>query len=847
MDSIGLFQSEIINKNNYVCQKHFLKEHITSSNHLIKNAVPILNITQRLSNDENQNTTDLDEGDLDLRTEKLIMAPSNLQPCMSSVGIQTNRTDEDIELLQIMDKISYHHYAKSDEDSFMCQKCLKSEKLIQFYKRKLKKCQRNFRVLKSNNSNIKRVLNRMKLKHNKLKKIDDHIDNLNVNEMTKNVCKLLVKEDFYYDEKDKLFAQSLFYKSASTYRYLRDQMNLKLPSTSSIYKWAPIKFIPPGINEILINQLKKVFENMTVSSKMCVLSLDEMCIKKDLTVNTYLDRVEGFCDDGRERKSELATSVLFFMLRGLVDDWKYVLSYVLINNSSNPTYLSELVKEQIRISNEELKLNVVMVTCDQAATNIAAYKILGITPETPYFYIKDSQVFAQFDPPHLLKSFRNAFLKNKIEHSDFGVSTINVIKKIFDFDSIQNVKLMPKLTIAHFEPNTFQKMNVRLAAELMSSTVASAIRTTLKVKPEIFGEYLDNAIPTAQLVQTVNDLFDCLNCRHFHSTAPFERPLAMDNDVYKCLEKSLTILDQLKIISKNENYFKFIKGFKITIKAQILLVEMLKNKFDVKYILTGRTNQDCLEKNFSMLRGKGGFYYMPSSFEIGVHFANIIVRKITLNSPFQNCMVDESTTIDLYWENFKEEFESSLKSQELSSTNIVSDTIIEATDIHIIKENSLTYYTGYCIFKKIKCQCCRDKLLKSDDEIKMSDTFLMEKNFTKNDSNFGSLRAPSDEFCDIARLLVQIFEKYYRQHCSSPNIIKSLTDECLKIIKQKYPSFLPDENEECYEHLKNLIHFFNLVLIRKNFRWSILNNEFTKTKSRTSSSQACRKLKILKN
>lgn len=154
---------------------------------------------------------------------------------------------------------------------------------------------------------------------------------MNIN--TKNVYKLLVKQNFYYNKADKTFAQCLYNKSAATYKYLRNTLQLKLPSVSLIYKWSPIQFIKPGINEILMAQHRAFFANLPEISKICVLCFDEITIKQDLTHNTLTDRIEGFYDDGGARKNELATSALFFMVRSIIMDWKYVINYVLINKS----------------------------------------------------------------------------------------------------------------------------------------------------------------------------------------------------------------------------------------------------------------------------------------------------------------------------------------------------------------------------------------------------------------------------------------------------------------------------------------------------------------------------------
>lgn len=49
--------------------------------------------------------------------------------------------------------------------------------------------------------------------------------------------------------------------------------------------------------------------------------------------------------------------------------------------------------------------------CDMGGVNRRALSILGASKDTPYFSFENHEVVAIFDPPHLLKSFRNLFMK----------------------------------------------------------------------------------------------------------------------------------------------------------------------------------------------------------------------------------------------------------------------------------------------------------------------------------------------------------------------------------------------------------------------------------------------------
>lgn len=53
--------------------------------------------------------------------------------------------------------------------------------------------------------------------------------------------------------------------------------------------------------------------------------------------------------------------------------------------------------------------------CDMDGVNRRALTILGASKSQPYFKIENNEVVAIFDPPHLLKCFRNLFLKYNIK------------------------------------------------------------------------------------------------------------------------------------------------------------------------------------------------------------------------------------------------------------------------------------------------------------------------------------------------------------------------------------------------------------------------------------------------
>jgi len=82
------------------------------------------------------------------------------------------------------------------------------------------------------------------------------------------------------------------------------------------------------------------------------------------------------------------------------------------------------------------------------------------------------------DPPHLLKTARNCLLSSCHGGSrhmwKYGFDILwNHISNIYYEDLECGLKLLPKLTRDHVHLNSYSKMNVRLAAQVLSSSVGN--------------------------------------------------------------------------------------------------------------------------------------------------------------------------------------------------------------------------------------------------------------------------------------------------------------------------------------------------------------------------------------
>lgn len=102
------------------------------------------------------------------------------------------------------------------------------------------------------------------------------------------------------------------------------------------------------------------------------------------------------------------------------------------------------------------------------SSNHKLFEILGITEEKPYFDYKETQIYAFFNPPHLIKRVRSNLMKYKFKLGEQTISWDHVVSFVSE-DSKRAVKLAPKITNRHINVNSFAKMRVKLPLQKINS------------------------------------------------------------------------------------------------------------------------------------------------------------------------------------------------------------------------------------------------------------------------------------------------------------------------------------------------------------------------------------------
>ena len=200
------------------------------------------------------------------------------------------------------------------------------------------------------------------------------------------------------------------------------------------------------------------------------------------------------------------------------------------------------------------------------------------------------------------------------------------IAKLYYSDLDSGLHQLPKLTTDHILLQSFTKMKVSLAVQVMSNTVSLALQRHYST-----GE----ASETAKLCKMMNDFFDCMNVRstseHLRKRnsllAPYKSTSDnrfdwLQNTFLKYLEDwrastqsrqgDFSPDDRGRMFMSNQTF----NGLRMTATSVIALTKFLLGE-GFEFVLTERFCQDDLEEYFGYQRAQGRRSDNPSAAEFG--------------------------------------------------------------------------------------------------------------------------------------------------------------------------------------------------------------------------------------
>lgn len=640
-----------------------------------------------------------------------------------------------------------------------------------------------------------------------------------------------------WEKDEKEFSILSYYKSPGLYKYWRNKLGIVLPGLSTIKNWIGRFDCLPGFSRTVIEELRTKTSTMNNLEKYCTLVFDEISIKQFLEYNKKYDFIEGLEDFGDKRTKRFGTHISLFMVRGIYSKWKLPFAYFISSGAIKKDVLVQTLTDSIKHI-FEIGLNVRALICDQGKNNQAALRILGISTEKTFIQFEGRKIYVIFDALHLVKNFRNNFLYNNYIFEDKVVDFQDIVKTYEIDQSSETSRCLLKLSHAHLNPDSFQKMNCSLATQIFSHSVAAAIRTCIDTQQ--LTSY--TAPDTAKFVEFMNNLFDTLNSKQLYSSNPFTCAL---ND-----EKPLVKQTMINAISKIERLFKITKkgnkrpdcfnGMLITLKSVIALHEEQKVA-GFPYLLTNRLNQDVIENTFAVIRQRGGFNANPTARTFRASFKILLKTNLLKSTIAANCeddvdsillseaSSDKEISVQIVEDGFEDDPASSPSLSNGCSKS--SDEAVQTTQV-TLQDCANVYFAGYLAKKcidKFNCSFCKERLLSKDEVLVNKNQLLILHKSYRSDFYKNGLKKPHLLLTEIVKKSLRIMKKIMDSKPHAKKISK-LIRKCIYKRIRGYITAI--SSESCREHLQYLIDLLITAKIHKECKWMTIFSKKDKKKRR---------------
>ncbi|TGZ48982.1 hypothetical protein DBV15_12072 [Temnothorax longispinosus] len=310
----------------------------------------------------------------------------------------------------------------------------------------------------------------------------------------------------------KLAIQIRYAVGWKAYLYLKKDLQLPLPAYSTLCKHiSKLDFSPGLLKDVLSLMAKKKKTHSSTHQSDSVVLMDEMDIKKSLeydvstvislslyTVHKFIGVTHWFeiqrsfiGQTTCEERAKLNTTVVVFMLRGLTENWKQIISWHLTSKSSDDCVMTQLLLEIVE-EIEKIGFRVHGLICDMGPKNQAIWRNLGVnvSRDNVVPFINHP---VRTDVPHLLKNLRMALTNNFIiiiarsivESENLPCNEVR-FKYLEELVAIQerhsDLKLAPNITAEILRPSSFNKMQVPPAAHIFNVRTAVALETLIELK-----------------------------------------------------------------------------------------------------------------------------------------------------------------------------------------------------------------------------------------------------------------------------------------------------------------------------------------------------------------------------
>lgn len=690
-------------------------------------------------------------------------------------------------------------------------------------KRKCERLKSQVKRLKGEvSTNFTGIASKQKL----LEGLAEHLDPLALSLVSSQINSSNVnKKGFRYSIVEKEFAISIYISRPSTYKLLRSIFR-KLPHKRSILRWLENVPMEPGYNEGLVNLLEKSLLKKSELEKTVVLLFDEIMISSELAYNEKRDMIMGLEDLAEcwGRTPELANQALVLMINGIFMHYKQTVGYYFSKNGMPAESLNKILRFWLT-ELSKIGVKVVGVVCDQHANNQKLYNTyFGVNPTKPFFYHSQQRVYTFFDSSHLIKNVRNNWQKNGILVENGETVEFTPIKHSYLIDKISTSKarLMPKLSDNHFQLNGFKSMSVKLAVQVLSHSVSSAIRTYVDYK-----KLPEEALKTANVVDIFDKLFDAFNSSKSNQKSLLKQPISIHTECRqtKFLKDTFEWLGKTRFAGKSSSRVKCLEGWRLNIAALMLLRQdiHLQHGDKIQWLWTRRISQDPLENSFSILRAKGGCNYKIGACQFPSIARNLMISTMIPAPSNKNCADSKSDkNILLSIGDFTSVASRPVASfiTELSSFP-KSDPIVFSQQ-EFINDGCIKFemcgpaYIGGYVVRKIlshhsSCNSCAEKL-----NGKLSCSFLKHKKYSQD----SKLVTPSSEMVYFVKQICDLYSENFLESRTGTKVLESLFERAIIATRGLLDDICPETKRSAMVLCGRILLFASIKRINRAIKTS---------------------------
>ena len=387
------------------------------------------------------------------------------------------------------------------------------------------------------------------------------------------------------------------------------------------------------------------------------------------------------------------------------------------------------------------------------------------------------------------------------------------LEKLNEIQEREGSYLANKLTSDHIQWH-MHKMNVKLAAQTFSSSVADAIEFLFY---DLKQPGFKGCEGTVKFIRAIDMAFDILNSRTPKASG-FKRPLQRMN--FSMNEKSLVSTTNMLLGATSSKGMKIILTkrktgficFATSIKSILSVAKglLFRPVHPLAYVLTYRFSQDHLEVFFSCIRARNGWNNNPNSMQFRSSLQSMLFHNSVKGALKANCMqyeqVAQTPIFTLKWSKRASPLEDFDSRNENSIENPFG-----TEEIHSLSRfqfNVLYYISGFICRRMqsmITCSKCmlaiiNDKPSSLDDNRFQS--ILPESTFTERKDR-GGLIFPSQGILEIIKHSEKIFASEilgkHKKINMEQGICQKMVSMCIQQLYDKISRLFPRLEKPCLE------------------------------------------------